>query len=183
VSTHALAVPVPRAIALQFFDPGVVGAEGSSVTVRGQQPIAELRVRDVMTHDVRTLERNQSLAIADEIMAMERIRHLPVVDADGRLAGIVSQRDLYLNALVRALGYGSLAKDRALQGVKVKEVMTADPWTARPDDLVADAARSMVERKIGCLPVVEGDALVGLVSETDLIRLLMRPATPDPRDG
>jgi CBS domain-containing protein len=66
---------------------------------------SNVRVRDLMTQPVRTLGRNDKLSLADALMRTERIRHLPVVDEDGRLAGIVSQRDLFLSALVRALSY------------------------------------------------------------------------------
>jgi CBS domain-containing protein len=61
------------------------------------------QVRDLMSRPVRTLERNDLLSVADSVMRNERIRHLPVLD-NGRLVGIVSQRDLFLSALVRALG-------------------------------------------------------------------------------
>jgi len=60
------------------------------------------QVRDLMSRPVRTLERNDMLSIAETVMRNERIRHLPVLDDAGRLVGIVSQRDLFLNALVRA---------------------------------------------------------------------------------
>ena len=75
----------------------------------------ELRVRDIMTNDVRKIGRNDTLATADEIMRLGRIRHVVVIDEDGSLAGVLSQRDLFLGGLLRALGYGSHAKTRALQ--------------------------------------------------------------------
>jgi CBS domain-containing membrane protein len=71
-------------------------------------------VRDLMTRDVATLGRNESLRTADDVMRLGRIRHLPVVDEDGSLAGIVSQRDLFHSGLLRALGYGSHARGQAL---------------------------------------------------------------------
>lgn len=133
---------------------------------------SERRVKDVMTKDVRTLGRNDQLSVADDLMRMERIRHLPVLDEEGSLVGIVSQRDLFRGALARALGYGERAQDRMLGMLVVKEVMTNDPTSISPDASVADAARELLERKIGCLPVVEGDRLVGILTESDLIGLL-----------
>ena len=61
-------------------------------------------VRDVMTPNVTTLGRNDRLTVADDLIESERIRHLPVLDERGQLVGIVSQRDLFQSALIRALG-------------------------------------------------------------------------------
>ena len=85
------------------------------------------------------------------------------------LVGIVSQRDLFFNALVRALGYGLTARDRTLDSTLVKEVLMADAVTTTPDTLVAAAAQVMADRKIGCPPVVEGERLVGILSESDIV--------------
>lgn len=131
-------------------------------------------VRDLMSPLVRTLERNDKLLIADTVMHNERIRHLPILDDAGRLVGIVSQRDLFLNALVRALGHGTVARDRALGSIAVKQVMTEDVVTTTPETPITAAAQIMVDRKIGCLPVVEGDAVVGILSESDIVSAVAR---------
>jgi CBS domain-containing membrane protein len=130
---------------------------------------SNLRVRDLMTRSVRTLGRNDKLSAADSVMRTERIRHLPVVDDEGRLAGIVSQRDLFFSALVQALGFGATTHDRMLNRILVKEIMTEDVVTTTPETLVASAARVMVDRKIGCLPVIEGGTLIGILSESDVV--------------
>ena len=132
------------------------------------------QVRDLMSRPVKTLGRNDKLSIAKEVMNAERIRHLPVVEDDGSVVGILSQRDLFLNALVRALGFGSAAESRMLQGMLVKEAMTADVVTTTPDTAVTAAAQVMVDRKIGCLPVVEHGALVGILSESDIVLAVAR---------
>jgi CBS domain-containing protein len=126
-------------------------------------------VKDLMTPVPKTLERNDRLTIAEEVMQMERIRHLPVLDEYGRVAGLLSQRDLYFNALLRALGFGTVAKERTLAEVKVKECMTGEPITVAPSLPARDAADLLIEHRIGCLPVVEGDKLVGIVTETDFV--------------
>ena len=130
------------------------------------------RVRDVMTTELRTLGRNDRLAIADDVMKAERIRHLPVLDESGLLTGIVSQRDLFQSALVRALGFGTAARDKVLDTIVVKEVMTDEVETTTPDTALADAARVMAARKIGCLPVVDDDTLVGILTEGDFVTLV-----------
>jgi CBS domain-containing protein len=132
------------------------------------------QVRDLMSHSVRTLERNDKLSIADTVMRDERIRHLPILEESGRLVGIVSQRDLFFNALMRALGHGTVARDRALGSIAVKEVMTEDVVTTTPETPITTAAQMMVDRKIGCLPVVEGNALVGILSESDIVSAVAR---------
>jgi CBS domain-containing membrane protein len=131
-----------------------------------------LRVTDVMSRDVQVVKRNDQLSVADTLMKQARIRHLPVLDEDGLVCAVVSQRDLFRGALLRALGYGARAEEAMLRQVPVKEAMSAEIHTIGPDATVADAARVMVERKVGCLPVVDGGKLVGIVTETDFVKLV-----------
>jgi CBS domain-containing membrane protein len=133
-----------------------------------------LLVRDVMTKDVATLGRNEKLNVADDVMRLGRIRHLPVVDEDGALAGIVSQRDLFHSGLLRALGYGTHAKDQALGLLVLKEAMKTDVVTIAPAAPLPEAAKIMLERKIGCLVVVEGKKIVGILTESDFVKLALR---------
>ena len=102
-------------------------------------------------------------------MTLERIRHLPVLD-DKRLVGVVSQRDLFRSALAVALGYGERAQETLLRTLRVKEVMSEPAITVSPGATIKEAARLMIEKKIGCLPVLEGRKLVGIVTETDILR-------------
>ena len=124
-----------------------------------------------MTTDVVTIARNDELSIADDIMNMKRLRHLPVVE-NGRLVGILTQRDLFHAAMSTALNFGQKAQKEFLKTVVVKEVMTDEVVTIEPGADIKEAARLMVERKIGCLPVVENGKLVGLISETDLLKAI-----------
>jgi len=133
-----------------------------------------LRVRDVMSRPVRAVGRNDHLSLADELMERGRIRHLPVLDEDGKIAGIVSRSDLFRGSLVKALGYGSVAQDRVLESLLAKEVMTTEVITTTPDTRLADAARIMIEKKIGCLPVLEAGKLVGILTQGDFVALAAR---------
>jgi len=128
-----------------------------------------LRVADIMTKDVFTINRNDTLATADDVMRLGRIRHLIVVHDDGELAGVLSQRDLFLGGLLRALGYGSHAKTQALATLAVKEAMVADPYTTTPQTPLAEAATVMLRHKIGCLPVLDKKKVVGIVTESDFV--------------
>jgi CBS domain-containing protein len=133
-----------------------------------------LRVRDVMTAEVTTLQRNDKLSLADDIMRLGRIRHLPVLDENGQLAGILTQRDLFRGALAKALGYGERAQRQLMDTLVVKEVMTSEVITTTPDTPLAEAAHVLVERKIGCLPVIEAGRLIGIITEGDFVALATR---------
>lgn len=131
-----------------------------------------MKVRDLMSTEVASVFRNDQLLVADDLMRLGRIRHTPVVDEEtGAVVGVLSQRDLFRGALARALGYGARAQHKVLGMLLVKDVMTCDPVTTTPDAPLAEAARIMLERKIGCLPVVEGGKLVGILTESDFVRL------------
>jgi CBS domain-containing membrane protein len=134
-----------------------------------------LRVRDVMTADPTTLKRNDKLTLADDIMRLGRVRHLPVVDDDDQtLVGIVTQRDLFRDALAQALGYGRHAQRKILDTLSVKDVMNTSVITTTPDTSLVEAARILTERKIGCLPVVDAGRLVGILTEGDFVALVAR---------
>ena len=130
-----------------------------------------MKVADVMTTELFTLERNQELSMADDIMTKRHIRHMPVLD-DGRLVGILSQRDLLFAGLSNVMT-GSTARERFLETLVVKEVMNEDVVTIASTADVREAAQLMLTHSFGCLPVVDEGELVGLVTETDLLRVLV----------
>ena len=131
-----------------------------------------MQVKELMTVDVVTVGRNDELSVADDIMKMKRVRHLPVLE-EGRLVGVLSQRDLFLAALSTAMGFGQKASQEFLKTVPVKEVMTGDLITIAPSDDDTTAAHLMTDHKIGCLPVVDGGKLVGLLTESDFVQLVL----------
>ena len=132
-------------------------------------------VADVMTREVATLNRNDEVSLAGDVMELGRIRHMPVLDEDtGELVGVLSQRDMFAGALARAFGYGSAAQRRVLKTIPVKEVMSTGPITTAPETPLLDAARVMLEHKIGCLPVIDDGKLVGILTESDFVALAAR---------
>jgi CBS domain-containing protein len=137
------------------------------MTARKERPGT---VKDLMTTEVVTVEQNEKLAVADERMQAGAMLHKVVVDDEGDVVGVVTQRDLFHGGLLRALGYGSRARDQALESLVVKEAMCAFPVTAQPGDSLAAAARSMRDRKVGCLPVLESGRLVGILTESDFVK-------------
>ena len=134
----------------------------------------QFKVRNLMASDPRTLDMNEALSLADQVMTMERIRHLPVIDDEGVLVGVVTQRDLFRGALARAIGYGEHAQKKLLDTLRVKDVMHTDPVTTGPDDHVRVAAKLMLDNKVGCLPVLDDGKLVGIVTESDFVGLFAR---------
>src|SRR3989442_7972259 len=127
-------------------------------------------IRDIMTPEVTTLGRNDSLQLVKDIMTLGRVRHFPVVD-DGKVVGVVSQRDLYRASLGSVMKYGEKAQRAFLEGIAVKEVMSDPPITIAPHAPGQEAARLMMEKKIGCLLVLEGSKLVGIVTESGMLKL------------
>jgi acetoin utilization protein AcuB len=128
-----------------------------------------LLVENSMTREVVTIEPNTSAADALALCRERRIRHLPVLE-EGRLVGIVSDRDL--RSAAPALGDPNRAA--ALEQIRARDVMNQRVVTAHPKEPIEEAAREMYERRIGCLPVMEGEKLVGIVTSSDVMRALVR---------
>jgi acetoin utilization protein AcuB len=131
-----------------------------------------LTVRDVMTPHVRTIGRRHSLHAAADAMRDRHIQHLIVVDAAGRVCGVLSDRDLRA-ASPSTFDEDGRAHDR-LGLLRVEELMAIHPVTVHPSDDVAIALRKMVEHKIGCVAVVdELGTAVGIVTGYDVVALAL----------
>ncbi len=129
-----------------------------------------LRVADCMTRGAATIRADALARGAAEMMRTRRIRHLPVVDGERGLVGIVTDRDLrhvLFDPMVQARA-GHLAD--LLNTVTVRDVMTRAVVTARPEMPLREAASLMHERKVGALPVVARGRIVGILSEGDVLK-------------
>jgi CBS domain-containing protein len=128
-------------------------------------------VAELMTTDVLTVDLHATLDRAWETMRVHHIRHLPVVDSNGRLVGLVTHRDL-LAASNSSLAFPAEAERiRVLRVARVHDLMETYLSTATPEEPAAEAGRRMVRHKIGCLPVMnESGRLVGIVTEEDFLR-------------
>jgi CBS domain-containing protein len=132
--------------------------------------LRERPVSEIMQREVATLREEDQLTVVDDVMRLGLVRHMPVL-AGEKLVGVVSNRDLLAASLTSALEFGARERRVFLRQVEVREVMTKNVVSVGPDMPIAKAARILIERRIGCLPVVKGeDLLVGLVTETDLLR-------------
>ena len=134
-----------------------------------------MQVRDVMSSPVFTIRDDKRLRAVEEMMKWAHVRHVPVVDGAGRLVGILSHRDL-MRAAVSSLAVRIAEVERAqhMAAAEVRTIMRQPPSTIGPSESVQRAAYLMRSQQVGCLPVVEGDKLVGIVTEADLLAIVER---------
>lgn len=123
-----------------------------------------MRLQDIMTREVTTISASASIEEARAAMKSKRVHHLLVRDGK-EIVGVVSQRDFGVRP-------GTAERQR------VADVMTTDLVTGKPDTTVAQAANLFRGRSIGCLPVLQGQRPVGIVTTTDLLALLGRRRRP-----
>lgn len=126
-------------------------------------------VERIMTRDVLHVAPDATFAQVSEIMRLKKVRHLPVVEADGRLVGIISHRDVQRAqpSTITTLDVGEVKY--LLSKVSAADIMHKKVITCAPSTLIEEAARLMRPNKLGCLPVVENDRLVGIITSVDLL--------------
>ncbi len=122
-----------------------------------------------MAEKIVTISADDSLSTVEDIMTLGRVRHMPVVRG-GTLVGVVSQRDLLRASLSNLTEFGSEQRRAFLQVVEINRVMSSPPIVVDPDATPEEPALVIAEKKIGCLPVLDGQVLVGMLTETDLLR-------------
>ena len=132
-----------------------------------------LEVRDLMTPKVFTLKPTDTLEALYELMDEKHVRHVPIVDREGDLVGLVTHRDLSRSVLGPQEGLPLNVQEEILRRRKVREIMATEVDTIEPDEPLDEAAEMLLENKIGCLPVVEGEHLVGILTEADFVRYFL----------
>jgi acetoin utilization protein AcuB len=130
-------------------------------------------IKDRMTRSPITAPPEMPMQEALKLMRERGIRRLPVVDKKGKLVGIVSDRDLLHASPSDATSLSVWELNYLLSKVTLKELMTTPVITVSPETPVQEAARIMAEEKIGGLPVVQAGKVVGIITETDLFRVLL----------
>jgi acetoin utilization protein AcuB len=131
-----------------------------------------MRIKDVMTKNPITVQPDTLVLEAQKIMKENNIRRLPVVEK-GKLVGIITKHDLLEAAPSPATSLSVYELNYLLSKMKVKEIMKKNPVTITPDTLFEDALRIGQEKKIGSFPVVENGKLVGIATESDIVRFLI----------
>jgi acetoin utilization protein AcuB len=134
-----------------------------------------MKVRELMTGAPITVSPDTPVFDARQTMIKERIRHLLVIEGD-RLMGIVTDRDIRLNLPSQATSLSVWEVNYLLAKLTVSKVMTTSVIIIGPDQEATDAARLMLEHKIGALPVMDGSRLIGILTETDVLRAYARSA-------
>lgn len=136
--------------------------------------MASPRVRDWMTRRPVTILRGTSLLETRELMDEEQVRRLLVMDDDGTLIGVVTSGDVREAWPSPVSSLEPFERKAALSEIPIEDMIEADPITIHPDATIQEAADLMFQHKIGGLPVVEGDHLIGVITQSDLIRGLVR---------
>lgn len=135
-----------------------------------------MQVRELMSRQVVIIGTSESCLDAVVRMQRARARHLPVVNREGLLVGIITDRDLrhHLFSAPAFQALGSTRVDVLLDRVHVAEIMSTDLVTVAPEASLDDAAAIMRKEKVGSLPVVENGRVVGILTETDMLRHIVR---------
>ncbi|MEH7124113.1 acetoin utilization AcuB family protein [Bacillus sp. JJ1773] len=127
-------------------------------------------VEEIMWTEVVALSKDDSIAKAIKLMNEKKIRHLPIIDENQRLIGLVTDRDIR-DATPSILF--ETEKFKELLQNPLKMIMKTDIITGHPLDFVEEVSAILYEHRIGCLPILKDDKLVGIVTETDLLRTLV----------
>lgn len=132
-----------------------------------------LTVRDWMTPNPITVTPSTTVPEANTLMKQGRIRRLPVID-NGKLVGIVTLGDLREASPSDATSLSIYELNYLVAQLTVEKIMTKDPVTIDPNASIKKAAKLLLEHKIGSLPVMDGGMLVGIITESDIFRVLVR---------
>ncbi len=137
-------------------------------------PTSTATVADVMTRKIVTVFEKDVLETAEYGMQRMHFRHLPVVDTHGRLVGLLSHGDL-LHAASSTLSDKEAERNALILQQPVRRIMQREVLTMGPTDPLVEAGKVLLESKIGCLPIVDGQgALVGMLTKSDFVRIALQ---------
>ena len=131
-----------------------------------------MKAKEWMTLDPKTIDENDFVKTAVMLILENRIRHLPVVRGES-LVGIVSDRDL--KRAMPSVVAGATAEEYQafMEETSIEQLMTASPITCAPDTDLVDLVREFCQHKVGAIPVVEGERVVGIVTQTDMMQAFL----------
>lgn len=130
-----------------------------------------MHVQDLMSSEVLSMREDESIAKARTIMNVARIRHVPVVDKEGDFVGLITHRDILAVTVSRLADITPEIQADLDEGIRARDIMNNDVCTVEPDTRLKDAAHILLRHKYGCLPVLEGRRLLGMITEADFLRL------------
>jgi CBS domain-containing membrane protein len=127
-------------------------------------------VRDLMASEVITLRADENVSSFRDVLYDHGFRHVPIVDEEGNLVGLVTERDLLRNVLTDQADVPISVREEVMYSTQIGDIMVQDVQTVEPEDTLPHAAQIMLENKFGCVPVTDGELLVGILTESDFIR-------------
>jgi CBS-domain-containing membrane protein len=130
-------------------------------------------VRDIMTTGLTTLREDEVLLDATFIFASSRFRHIPILNGN-KLVGIVTERDLKHYTPSILSGIPPAEYNRLMADTPLSKIMTRDLVTIEPGKTISEAVQMLFDHRIGCLPVVENGELKGILTTTDMLKLLLQ---------
>jgi len=133
-----------------------------------------LEVADLMTQEVFTLRRTDTLKTARSMMSLARIRHIPIVSEEMEFEGLLTHRDILNATLSRFAEVDRPTRDEIEAGIPIAEIMRTDVTTISPDLSLQEAAQILLNHKYGCLPVIKKGKLLGIITEADFLKLTIR---------
>ena len=134
--------------------------------------MADKLVSDLMTETVQSITPDRNLHDLADLFDRYDVRHVPVVDDEGDLVGLVSDRDLLRNTLTDQADVPLSGRQAVMAETLVESIMTVELVTLEPNDAARQAARLLLDNKFGCIPVTDGGSrLVGIVTQSDFLQL------------
>ncbi|CAM2061475.1 CBS domain-containing protein [Desulfovibrionales bacterium] len=133
-----------------------------------------LKVKEIMTRDVFTINRTDTLHTARFMMSLARIRHIPVVEGEGFFIGLLTHRDILSASISKFADVDKNVQDEIDAGIPVNKIMRTDVKTVGQDSPLREVAVILLQHKYGCLPVVDHGKLKGIVTEADFLKLTIR---------
>lgn len=135
----------------------------------------DVPIKEIMIAKVVSVKVDESFSHVEEKMRLNKIRHLPVVDGDNKLVGMITQRDLLRAMRPRETEDGPYFDPDELDEFILKHYMTPDPHALHVDDPISKAVKLMAEFKYGAIPIVTSDkTLVGIISEIDILKYMAK---------
>lgn len=136
--------------------------------------LTHFKVRDVMSNKVHSVNVSDNFSRVQDIMQTYKVRHVPVINAEKQIVGLVSQRDLFRICKPRINESGYIYNPAELDEFVLKHVMTTAPYHAKEDDSLAHMLTIMAQNHYGCVPVVNDAAeLSGIVTVTDILKFVV----------
>lgn len=130
-----------------------------------------LKVKDIMTNMLFTLQDDDSLKNARQMMEEKKIRHIPIINEQGKFIGLLSNRDILSATISKLADIDDQTQDEIDAGIPINEIMKTDVATVSPETDLKEAATTLLNHKYGCLPVQENNRLIGILTESDFLKL------------